>query len=343
MSAELQRTANHARFVPGQTEGHYESFFQRANHPTRPLAFWLRYTLVSPEGRPGAAVGELWAIFFDGETGAHVSVKREVTISDAFFDRESFDVRVADAILGPTALRGDASSSGHRIAWDLRYRAAGEPRERREPLLFYPDGLYASKLPRAKLLVGVPVASYDGSLDVDGREIAIDGWTGSQNHNWGSRHTDHYAWGQVAGFDDGHATSSLEIATARLRVGGVWTPFMTPAVLRHAGREHRASSPAALLRNRGEFSGPGRDGRSASWRFSFTAPELTVTGAIDAAAQDFVELAYANPPGGTKTCQNSKIATCRLSLTHTAGPGRGRVETLIAHRRAAFEILMDAR
>ena len=45
--------------------GHYESWFQRANHPTRPLALWIRYTIFAPSHGP--AEGELWAIWFDGE------------------------------------------------------------------------------------------------------------------------------------------------------------------------------------------------------------------------------------------------------------------------------------
>ena len=57
----------------GQPQGHYESFFQRANHPTRPLAFWIRYTLFSPQAHPEQARGELWAVFFNGETGQHRS------------------------------------------------------------------------------------------------------------------------------------------------------------------------------------------------------------------------------------------------------------------------------
>ncbi len=43
---------NACRFVPGDAGGHYESYFQRANHPSRPLAFWIRYTVFSPAGRP---------------------------------------------------------------------------------------------------------------------------------------------------------------------------------------------------------------------------------------------------------------------------------------------------
>jgi hypothetical protein len=45
------------------------------------------------------------------------------------------------------------------------------------------------------------MAVYNGSLTVAGEEIEVVDWVGSQNHNWGSQHTDHYAWGQVAGFD----------------------------------------------------------------------------------------------------------------------------------------------
>jgi hypothetical protein len=326
---------NHARFLPGQRAGHYESFFQRANHPSRPLAFWIRYTLFSP-GQDG--LGELWAVFFDGEAGhgggpaphtpgAHVAVKREVPIALARFDRSAFSVRVDDARLGPGALAGAAASGDHRISWDLRYRGT-EP-----PLLLFPEALYEARLPRAKSLVGLPLAVHEGTLVVDGRTVDVDGWVGSQNHNWGSRHTDHYAWGQVAGFD-AHPGSFLEIATARLKVGPLWTPFMTPAVLRHRGREHAANGPAALARAKGSFE-------YFRWRFAFDAAEVHVEGHVSARAEDFVGLVYKNPPGGVKHCLNTKIATCELTVAYTSGPDRGRVDHLSAKRRAAFEILTD--
>jgi hypothetical protein len=331
-----------ARYLPGQRAGHYESFFLRANHPSRPLAFWIRYTLFSPEGRPEAAVGELWAIFFDGESGEHVAVKREVPIAQARFDRTKLDVRILDrgqdgghdATLVPGALAGTITSGEHSISWDLRY-SGGE-----RPLLLFPEALYEARLPRAKSLVGVPLCTFQGALQVDGRAIQVggqvggqaEGWVGSQNHNWGSQHTDHYAWGQVAGFDD-HPGSFLEIATARLRLGPVWTPFMTPAVLRHEGREHAANGPLSLARARGDFD-------YFTWRFAFETDEVRARGTITAEAGDFVGLAYANPPGGVKHCLNTKIAACSLTLTHKAG---GRVETLSTRRRAAFEILTDDR
>jgi hypothetical protein len=45
------------------------------------------------------------------------------------------------------------------------------------------------------------MATYQGHLTVNGETIDVADWVGSQNHNWGSKHTDRYAWGQVAGFD----------------------------------------------------------------------------------------------------------------------------------------------
>src|SRR6185369_1155106 len=121
-------------------------------------------------------------------------------------------------------LYGEAQSGGHRIGWDLSYAGS-------EPTLFLlPLGLYDAPLPKAKSLVDLPLAVYDGAITVDGKTMDIRGWTGSQNHNWGSKHTDQYAWGQVAGFDNAHE-SFLELASARIQVGPMLTPVITPIVL----------------------------------------------------------------------------------------------------------------
>lgn len=318
---ELKRTANHARYVPGQTRGHYESFFQRANHPTEPLAFWIRYTLFSPAGHPERAIGELWAVFFERGT-AHVVVKEELPLAGCRFARDGLDVRVGDARLEPGVLRGEASSGGRRIGWDLRYRGG------QEPLFDFPPRYYDRGFPRAKALVGAPLALYSGRLEIDGRSIDVADWPGSQNHNWGSKHTDRYAWGQVAGFDDA-PEAFLELATARLKVGPLWTPWLTPIVLRHAGEEH-ALNALHTLTGRGSFD-------YFDWRFRARGRGILLEGRIRAEPDDFVCLRYRDPPGGTKLCLNSKIARCDLTV---ARPGAGPV-ALHSQHRAAFEILTD--
>lgn len=316
---------NRCRFVPGDPAGHYESYFQRANHPTRPLAFWFRYTVFCPKGRPGAAVGELWAIYFDGESNRITAAKEVVPIESCRFSGSGLAVRIGAAELDDGHLAGQANSGASTLQWNLRY-AGAEP-----PLLLLPRTFYERGFPKAKVLVGTPNAQFDGELIVNGETVHVERWIGSQNHNWGSKHTDSYAWGQVAGFDDAPDTF-LECSTARLRLGPFWTPALTVAVLRIGHREIRLNGLLQAFRAQGDFDFP-------SWRFQSGNSGVRVSAHIHAPKSAFVGLTYANPPGGTKTCLNTKLASCELILEQTGQPQR----TLISRHRAAFEILTERR
>ncbi|MBV9011663.1 MAG: hypothetical protein JO272_06355 [Pseudonocardiales bacterium] len=319
---------NWTQCVPGQRQGHYESFYQRANHPTRPLAFWIRYTTFSPNDRPEAAIGELWAIFFDGETGEHVVAKEEHPIAECDFATRAFSARVKDSVLGPGSLKGQASSFGNTIGWNLTY--SGD----QQPLFLLPHKLYSGNFPKAKSLVRLPLANYDGSLTVKGRDIDVTNWLGSQNHNWGIRHTDYYAFGQVAGFDD-DPDSFLEIITAKIKVAGpVKTPFLTMLVLRHGGREYALTSILdAVAKTQGRF-------HYFHWEFSADADEVKLDGQINATPDAFVGLNYYNPPGGIKHCLNTKIGSCELTFLDKE---TGQRHVLRTKHRALFEILTDDR
>ncbi len=318
---------NCTRYQSGQTAGHYESFFVRANHPTRSSAFWIRYTLFSPNQRPENAVGELWAIVFDGDSGQHVAVKKEVPFGQCTFKTSEFFVTIDEARLEPGRLQGAATSSGHTIVWDLSF--AGE-----SPSLFLlPLNLYEARLPKAKSLVALPLARFTGSLSVDGEAIEVRNWVGSQNHNWGAQHTDLYAWGQVAGFDN-DPDSFLEVATARLKIGPVWTPFMTPIVLRHRGEEIALNALLQTIRARASFD-------YFTWRFHSKTDAISLEGTIAAPREAFVGLRYSNPPGGIKQCLNAKIASCELTVTRSGTHRTRTVDILTTQHRAAFEILTD--
>lgn len=326
MMTKLESWMLNTRFRPGQSEGHYESFYQRANHPDRPLAFWIRYTIFSPKNRPEAAIGELWAIFFNGETGEHVVAKEEHPITACVFSRETFSAKVAHSTLGPGRLIGRAEGPAQTIAWDLSYFGGTDP-------IFLMDrASYDRSFPAAKSLVATPLARYEGHLVVEGVRVDVDGWVGSQNHNWGHRHTDQYAFGQVAGFDNA-PDSFLEIVTARIKVGPVQLPPVTNLSLRHRGQTHELVSPLQGARAEGLYS-------YFHWRFARSDGRVRVAGEIEADAGDFVALNYYNPPGGTKQCLNTKIAACALTLTDLA---TGETQELVTRRRALFEILTDHR
>jgi hypothetical protein len=312
---------NAARYQAGTADGHYESWFQRANDPTGQRAFWIRYTIFAPRGRPTDAVGELWAIAFDRAAARITAVKQVHPITACAFARDRLDVAIGDARLDDGALRGAAASGGHTLAWDLRY-AGGQP-----PLLLLPERLYAAAIPRAKALVGRPLARFTGTLTVDGAAVPIDDWVGSQNHNWGAKHTDRYAWGQVAGFDEA-PDGFLECSTARLKLGPVWTPPMSPVLLRLGDRTLAWNGLGRALRARGRYA-------PYDWQIETSGPDGDLRVRITASAADFVALRYGNPPGGAKICLNSKIARCELTLR------RAGTTTVLHSSRAAFEILDD--
>jgi hypothetical protein len=316
-------SANSTIYRPGQKAGHYESFFLRANHPQKPLAFWIRYTIFSPQGHPDKAIGELWAVFFDGENKINTAVKKEVPFDQCSFNAAAIDNRVGDAILKADKLIGGASAHNHEITWDLNYTGT------EKPLFLLPLKMYSAGFPRAKSCVPLPLATFSGMLKVDGKEIRIDKWVGSQNHNWGSKHTDLYAWGQVAGFDKNPDTF-LEVATAKVKIGPFWTPRMTTLVLRHRGKEYALNSLTQMLYAHGEFN-------YFNWQFGSVNGEIGISGRIWADRASFAGLNYYNPPGGSKYCLNTKLAACHLKITHPHGSS----EFLTTDHRAAFEILTD--
>lgn len=312
-----------ARYRAGQSVGHYESWFLRANHPTRREGFWIRYTIFVPHGRPDNAIGELWAIHFDGTSGCIVAGKRETPLARCAFATTGLDARIGDATLVAGRARGDVAAPGV-LRWDLRYDG-GE-----RPLVFLPPSLYDARLPRAKAVTPRPLVRFSGTLEVDGTAIPVADWVGSENHNWGSRHTDTYAWGQVAGFDD-DPTAFLEIVTAQVKLGPIWTPRMTLLVLRIGDDEIHLNALSTALRARGEW-------RWFRWDFDSSAGDARVAGHLSATPADFIGLTYYNPPGGTHQCLNSKVAACELTVERRGHPTR----TLRTAGRAAFEILTDA-
>jgi len=160
-------------------------------------------------------------------TKPHHCGEEMVPISQCSFSRTQLDVRINDATLTDGALH----AARYRHLMFSNGRCATRAMNRH--CCCCPNHC-TSAGSEGKVPVGTPNADYTGTLTVDGCEIPIDGWRGSQNHNWGSRHTDRYAWGQVAGFDNA-PDAFLECCTAQVKIGPVWSP--TPDIRCIARRE----------------------------------------------------------------------------------------------------------
>lgn len=314
---------NAPRFPIGSKGGHYESWFQRANHPRRPVGFWVRYTQYVPASKTGPGLGELWAVYFDGETRSISALKKEVPLTECAFEPGGLHVSIGTATLSGHTLKGAICAPGGGMHWNLSYTSPTEP------LLLLPESMYTAPVPKAKALVGSPSAVFNGTLRIGDEEVDVGGWVGSQNHNWGSKHTDAYAWGQVAGFED-EPGAFFEIGTAKLKLGPVWTPKMTVMALRLDGEDHHLSSIPQSLKAKGSYE-------YFRWKFHSANRDLSIQGTLTGERSSFIALPYKNPPGGVKTCLNSKIARCELRVTKNGQPPR----RLVSENRAAFEIGTD--
>lgn len=330
--------ANAPRFAGG---GHYESWFLRANDPEDGRhALWIRYTIFSPkngtQSEYGEAQGELWAAYFDARDAASPIAwahKENFPIAGCTFAGSPLAVDIAGSRLSEHSAQGNFDGA----SWDLRFDGHSAP------LLLLAPKLYKGSFPKAKALVPQPQLRFSGAFSIQGpdgeeRTIELDRWQGSQNHNWGIQHTDRYAWGQCIGFED-HPDTVLELSTAQVDLGPLQSPWLTPLTLRHEGQDHSFGTIPAALRNHGHYgadtNGTPWPSAHPTWRFAAKSRDIAIRGKISAPAEHFVALPYRNPPGGTKVCLNSKIATCTLELRH-----RGRTTTLRSNA-AAFEMLAD--
>ena len=296
---------------------YYESRFLRANHPDRPLALWLRKTMLLTS--VGAASADVWVMVFDPDGVGNCAVKQPHPIEDASFVSDPWTVRIGETFLDDGCARG--SLDGPRaVSWDLRITGGAEP------VKLLTDRQYSTRFPSAKTSVRSPLARFDGHLVVDDYRVDLDGWTGSVNHNWGRRHTPAYAFGQVCGFDTA-PSSSFEILTARAGVGPLTLPPVTLLVFRHDGREFAVRTVLAARRTSGSY-------RPFQWSFSARFDDVVLQGEISCAPHDVIGLIYTDTNGKTKYCYNSAVATCRIQLSGNE---------FAATRRAMFEILTDTR
>ncbi len=296
---------------------YYESRFVRANDPDGARALWVRETLLLPtEGDPAA---DVWVMVFD--PSGHRAVKQQYAIDDADFDDRDWTVRIAASRLDDTGAAGTLPEA----RWDLSITPSGA-----DPVRVLTDKAYDRKFPTAKTTVRHPMARFDGRLEVAGRGVDVDGWVGSVNHNWGTRHTPAYAYGQVCGFDNA-PDSTLEIVTARAALGPVLLPGVTLFVFRHEGQEFAVRSIRGTLQTHGRY-------RPFTWTFGARVGEQMIEGEISTVPADVIGLTYTDTHGGVKYCYNSAIASCRMQVA-----GKAFERTELVSRRAMFEILTDDR
>jgi hypothetical protein len=276
-----------ARFpgVPAAA-GLYESFYLKACHPDGGLGVWIRYTV---HKRPGAEPkGSLWFTLFDAAADGPRAEK--VTLPSPSAGGGDW-IRVGEASMRDGAAVGTLGGAG----WELHFQSA------ESPLFHLPrDWMYRTPIPRTKLLSPLPAARFDGSLEVDDRTVAVDGWRGMIGHNWGAQHAERWIWLHGMSGDDW-----LDAAIAKLRLGPVTTPWIANGVLSVAGKRLPLGGPRRGVRV-----------RESPERCELVLPGagVRVRGTVTAERKDVVGWLYADPDGSEHHTTNCSICDMRLTV-----------------------------
>jgi hypothetical protein len=313
---------NGVRFDP-ESKGHVESYFLKINDPQKPRALWIKATILKKLDAP--PVAEAWAVAFDREKG-HTGHKTVVPFASAQFSRgPDLDVDVAGTKLGPEHATGAVGD----VAWDFAFAAHAPP-----IYLYGGPRMYTGKLPSQKSLSSIPDLTTTGTVKVRGETWDVGGWRGSLGHNWGTRHTHLYAWGQISSWDklgtspENASDLVFEAGTGRVKVGPIVVPPLTVIAVRFRGVRYEWNSLADLRSNRGAIHSDLR-----RWTFSGRNALGSIEGELHAETRDFVGLGYENPNGAMTYCLNSKIAHARIQLSVS-----GRAPLEATSSAAALEI-----
>ena len=232
-------------------------------------------------------------------------------------------IAMGESSFGPASVRGQAKGEGRNASWKLSLEGSAPP------LRHLPwEWMYRAPLPRTKLLSPHPDLRLSGGAEIDGQQVALDGWRGVVGHNWGAQHAERWIWMHGAGFAE-NEDAWLDVAMGRIKAGPLTTPWIANGVLGLDGVRHRLGGPAKAgsteVRERPE-----------GCEFVLTGDAITVQGTAGSNRERFVGWVYADPDGSEHHAVNCSIADMELAVSR---PGRPSV-TLNVESGAAYELGM---
>lgn len=284
------------------TPGHVESYFLRANHPSRPLAFWVKLTVLAP--LVGDPVVETWFIAFDGETGSTFAHRDTHPL-----DRHALAESLAAGTYRFDLLGGRLVGQAGSAAFNLSFTPSSGPIG--ASVSIFPFGwMLTAPFPKSKLVTPVPTAAFVGTVDCFGQQWTVDGWLGMQGHNWGKEHAPEYAWGQCI-FPGGEPTM-VEGFTGRIRLGSRLSPRLSALVVRRGEREYRFDTIVDLWRQEATIT-------EQRWTLRMRGRDGEARLRMDASGRPMACLGYGNPDGRLSYCFNSKLADTLLEVSPRGG------------------------
>jgi len=314
----VRTKAHFPELAKAEKAGHYESFYLKLTRPDGGKGAWIRHTVHKRPGEPLTCA--LWFVLFDADAAAPRATKRQFEADKADAPEHSY-IRIADATLGDGRATGSVVTDALEAKWDLTFA------DQHEPFHHLPrDFLYNAKLPKTKFLSPYPNAVFNGSIEVAGETIDVDGWRGMIGHNWGAEHAERWVWVQGAAFEGRDPEDYFDMAVGRIKIAGLQTPWVGNAMLVLDGTEHRLGGFDRIRSTQVEASPSGA-------RFQLKGKQIKVSGRVAAERKDFVAWIYADPVGPEHNTLNCSISDLELDVEVDGKPA----ERLTVSGAAAYE------
>ena len=292
--------------APRVRGGHVESYFLRANHPSRPLAFWAKATVLKPVG--GMALQESWFVFFDGERDRVRAGKRSEPLAAGFTSQgaEALNLSLCGAAWS-IAPSGHSRGEVDGAAWDLKFtRVEGSLGE---PLSIFPSRMMLeAPFPKSKLLTPFPMLRFAGEVRAFDEAFDVEGWHGMLGHNWGKEHALEYAWGQcLFPAEAGTPAAWVEGFTGRVKVGPVATPRLSALVVQRGDETWRFDRTFDPWTQKAEVE-------ERRWTVELKNDRARAILEMDAMGRPLACLGYKDPTGAMGYCINTKLARTKVTV-----------------------------
>jgi hypothetical protein len=299
--------------------GHYEVFYLTATHRPSRTGYWIRYTLESPIAGHGQPYVQLWFCRGDAkDPNKTFAINRRFPISALAHTQSPFTLRIGEAELTHSSMRGSLSGHGHDVRWELRWKPAPKTH------LFLPKNLYTRDF--AETLVLSPNLSVElhGSIEIDGERLEFGGEPAGQTHLWGRKHAYAWAWGHCNSFvkDGGSGESGsasravLETLSVIMRRGPVVLPLTLFTVYPEglSGEPLRFTEWLSLPFCRSEY-------RTGHYSLSGENTAYRVEAVFSCQADDMVRAQYVDPDGAPAYCHFTATGSCKMTISRRPFPG----------------------
>jgi len=180
-------------------------------------------------------------------------------------------------------MRGEFTTAGHEVSWDLSYESGAEPH-------FYYDGLLRCLAERRNsVTIPNPKVHFSGSVTIDDRP-------------WGTAQASRWLWAHCCDFEEDDS-AVLELLSAPTPAGTT----ATFVLLRSQELTLPCNNLGSLLRNRAA-AGLGW------WRFEGVRRRHRVVADLRVDPRDVLRFVYTAPDYQASECWNAQVADCLLSV-----------------------------